>query len=62
MRTMTISSGISQSAASGRADLLIQPETNDIGLLEWHQIDRAREAGRVATRAAMQQIIDLVQR
>lgn len=62
MRTMTISSGISQSAASGRADLLIQPETNDIGLLEWHQIDRAREAGRVATRAAMEQIIDLVQR
>jgi NTE family protein len=30
--------------------------------LEWHRIDRAREAGRIATRELLPQIIGAVQR
>lgn len=44
-----------------QADLAIQPNTSDIGFLEWHQIDRAREAGRIATRESLPQIMTLVQ-
>jgi NTE family protein len=30
------------------ADVVIRPRTGGIGLLEFHQLDEAREAGRVA--------------
>jgi NTE family protein len=36
------------------------PDASDIGFLEFHQIDRAREAGRIAAREAMPQILALV--
>ena len=35
------------------AAVLVTPDTRGIGLLEFHQIDRAREAGRVAGRAVV---------
>ncbi|MCV7146217.1 MFS transporter [Mycobacterium riyadhense] len=60
VRTMTIGSAMTQSAVLAQADVAIQPDTSDIGLLEWHQIDRAREAGRVAAREALPQIMALV--
>jgi NTE family protein len=41
-------------AARTRADLLIEPVDGGIGLLEFHQIDAAREAGRAAARAALE--------
>ncbi|ORW14487.1 MFS transporter [Mycobacterium lacus] len=62
VRTMTIGSAMAATAVLARADLAITPDTSDIGLLEWHQIDRAREAGRIATREALPQIMALLQR
>ena len=37
----------------------IHPDTSSIGFLEWHQIDRAREAGRIATREALPRIMEV---
>jgi NTE family protein len=61
-RTMTIGSRMASAAMLARADVVIQPDTSGIGFLEWHQIDRAREAGRIATRELLPQIMALVQR
>jgi len=36
------------------ADLVIKPRAPGVGLLEFHQLDAAREAGRVAAREALQ--------
>lgn len=60
MRTMTIGSAMASTAVLERADLAIHPDTSSIGFLEWHQIDRAREAGRIATREALPRIIEVV--
>jgi NTE family protein len=62
MRTMTIGSAMASSAVLAQADLAIHADTSSIGFLEWHQIDRAREIGRTATREALPQIVELVQR
>jgi NTE family protein len=62
IRTMTIGSGMATGGALAQADVVIQPDTSDVGFLEFHQIDRAREAGRLAARAAMPQIMSVVQR
>jgi predicted acylesterase/phospholipase RssA len=62
MRTMTIGSAMASSAVLDQADLAIHPDTSTIGFLEWHQIDRAREAGRIATREALPRILEVVQR
>jgi len=43
------------SEAARHADLVIKPRVEGIGLLESHQIDAAREAGRAAARAALEQ-------
>lgn len=58
-RTMTIGSKTSAAGMVARVDVAILPDTSDIGFLEWHQIDRAREAGRVATREVLPQIVAL---
>jgi NTE family protein len=42
-----------------QADVVIQPDTSSVGPLEFHQIDRAREAGRIAARAALPGIMKL---
>ncbi|WP_081286042.1 MFS transporter [Mycobacterium colombiense] len=60
MRTMTIGSAMASTAVLERADLAIHPDTSSIGFLEWHQIDRAREAGRIATREALPRIMEVV--
>ncbi len=39
--------------ARQQAAVVVTPDTRGIGLLEFHQIDRAVEAGRVAGRAAI---------
>ncbi|MBK5306630.1 MAG: DHA2 family efflux MFS transporter permease subunit [Frankiaceae bacterium] len=53
MRTMLISSTTATLAALEIADVVISPSSEGVGLLEWHQIDRAREAGRRAAAQAM---------
>jgi NTE family protein len=62
MRTMTIGSAMASSEVVAQADLAIHVDTSSIGFLEWHQIDRAREVGRIATREALPHIMELVQR
>jgi len=62
MRTMTIGSAMASSQVLAQADLAIHADTSSIGFLEWHQIDRAREIGRIAVRDALPQIMELVRR
>lgn len=60
LRTMTISSAMVSEAMLAQADLVIKPNPTGVGLMEYHQIDRAREAGRIAAREALPQIMELV--
>ncbi|WP_204081747.1 MFS transporter [Mycobacterium riyadhense] len=62
LRTMTISSAMASEAVLAQADLVIKPNPIGVGLMEYHQIDRAREAGRIAAREALPQIMELVHR
>jgi EmrB/QacA subfamily drug resistance transporter len=62
MRTMTMAGDLAAAAALKRADVVIRPNTQGVGLLEFHQIDHAREAGRTATRQALPQILALLKR
>jgi NTE family protein len=57
MRTMTMGSGMAAAATLAQADVVIRPDTRGVGLLEFHQIDQAREAGRTATREVLPQIV-----
>jgi NTE family protein len=41
-------------AARRHADLVIRPPAEGVGLLEFHQLDTAREAGRAAAREALE--------
>jgi NTE family protein len=61
MRTMTIGSAMASSSVLAQADVAIHVDTSSIGFLEWHQIDRAREIGRLATRESLPRIMELVQ-
>lgn len=45
-------------SAARHADLVIRPEHNGVGLLEFHQIDRMQEAGRRAALAALESAPD----
>jgi predicted acylesterase/phospholipase RssA len=62
MRTMMMASGDAAARAYELADLVLRPDTRGVGLLEFHQIDRAREAGREAVTAALPQITALPSR
>jgi NTE family protein len=62
MRTMTIGSAMASSEMLARVDVAIHPDTGGVGFLEWHQIDVAREAGRIATREALPRIMEVAQR
>lgn len=62
MRTMTIGSAMASSQMLTQVDVAIHPDVGGVGFLEWHQIDVAREAGRLATREALPQILELLRR
>ena len=62
MRTMMMGSGLAAATTLAQADVVIRPSTRGVGLLEFHQIDQAREAGRAAAREALPQILTLLQR
>jgi predicted acylesterase/phospholipase RssA len=53
-RVLLLGSANTSEAARRHADLLIKPRAEGVGLLEFHQLDAAREAGRVAARAALE--------
>jgi EmrB/QacA subfamily drug resistance transporter len=53
MRVLLLASSNTSQAARRYADLVIEPVDQGVGLLEFHQLDAAREAGREAARAAL---------
>jgi predicted acylesterase/phospholipase RssA len=55
-RVLLLGSENTSDAAQRHADLVIKPSTGGIGLLEFHQLDAAREAGRVAAREALERV------
>jgi NTE family protein len=54
-RVLLLGSANTGDAARAHADLIIKPRNEGVGLLEFHQIDAAREAGRAAAREALEQ-------
>lgn len=60
MRTMMMGSGLAAATTIAEADVMIRPGSRGVGLLEFHQIDQAREAGRTATREALPPILAVV--
>src|SRR5581483_8626315 len=52
MRTILMAGASALDRSRQRATVVVTPDTRGIGLLEFHQIDRAREAGRAAGAAA----------
>lgn len=49
-RAVVLGSVDTEAAARRFADVVIQPIEEDVGMLEWHQLDRVRERGRRAAR------------
>jgi NTE family protein len=54
-RVLLLGSANTSEAARQHADLVITPRVEGMGLFEFHQIDAAREAGRAAARAALEE-------
>lgn len=54
VRTVTVGSSDTAEAARRHADLTIQPEVEDVGLLDWGQLEYVRAAGREAVRTALE--------
>jgi NTE family protein len=59
-RVLLLASSNTSAAARRYADLTIAPQSDGVGLLEFHQLDRAREAGRRAAREALERAPDAV--
>ena len=59
-RVLLLGSANTSEAAYRHADLVISPRAPGVGLLEFHQIDEAREAGRAAARDALAEKPDLL--
>lgn len=53
-RALLLASTDTAEAARAHADLVITPHNEGVGMLEFHQLDRLRESGREATRAALE--------
>jgi NTE family protein len=52
-RSLVLGSVDTEQAAREHADIVIQPVEPDVGMLEWHQLDRVRERGRQAAREVL---------
>jgi predicted acylesterase/phospholipase RssA len=53
LRSMLMGSAVAARDARARAAVTVTPDTRGIGLFEFHQMDRAIEAGRAAGAAAV---------
>jgi EmrB/QacA subfamily drug resistance transporter len=53
-RVLLLGSANTSDAARRHADIIIKPRAEGVGLLEFHQLDAAREAGRAAARDALE--------
>ena len=54
LRTMLMAGSATLDDARSRATVVVTPDTRGIGLLEFHQIDRARAAGKIAGQAVVE--------
>ena len=52
-RSLVLGSVDTEQAAREHADVVIQPVEPDVGMLEWHQLDRVRDRGREAAREVL---------
>jgi predicted acylesterase/phospholipase RssA len=59
-RSVVLGSRDTTEAAKRYADLVITPETSAIGLIAFKELERAREQGRRAARAALESAPDLL--
>jgi predicted acylesterase/phospholipase RssA len=55
-RVLLLGSSNTSESARRHADWTITPRSGGIGLLEFHQLDQAREAGRAAAREALENV------
>jgi NTE family protein len=53
-RALLLGSVDTAEAARVHASLVITPDSDGVGMLEWHQLDRMREAGRRAALEALE--------
>jgi NTE family protein len=53
VRTVTVGSSDTVAAARLHADLVITPQVDDVGLMDWKALPRVRELGRQAARDAL---------
>jgi predicted acylesterase/phospholipase RssA len=53
-RVLLLGSANTSDAARRHADLVIKPRAEGVGLLEFHQLEAARKAGRAAAREALE--------
>ncbi|HEV2923017.1 MAG TPA: patatin-like phospholipase family protein [Solirubrobacteraceae bacterium] len=53
VRTVTVGSSDTVAAARLHADLVITPQVDDVGLMDWKSLPRVRELGRQAARDAL---------
>lgn len=53
-RVLLLGSANTSDSARRYADIVIKPRAEGVGLLEFHQLDAAREAGRAAAREALE--------
>jgi NTE family protein len=51
---LLLGSANTSEAARRHADVVIKPHAEGVGLLEFHQLDAARESGRAAARDALE--------
>jgi NTE family protein len=56
MRVLLLGSANTSQSARRHADWTITPRNEGVGLLEFHQLDQAREAGRAAAREALESV------
>jgi EmrB/QacA subfamily drug resistance transporter len=54
-RVLLLGSENTSESARRHADLIIKPRAEGVGLIEFHQLDAAREAGRAAAREALEE-------
>jgi predicted acylesterase/phospholipase RssA len=59
IRVLLLGSANTSEAASRHADVVIRPRVEGVGLLEFHQLDAAREAGRAAAQVWLEQGLTL---
>jgi predicted acylesterase/phospholipase RssA len=60
LRTFTLGSADTAAAALAHADLVVVPPVGGVGLMDWKQLPRLREAGRSAARAVLEESPDAV--